>query len=102
MTSTTRAEREARIARDDGDPEDTVQLSARGNNGSRSAYHEPGCTQLPEETTERTRAWAQRRQHPPCKDCVLGETDAQANLSPGGKSKLERYLDGEEVEWNVD
>ena len=74
MSGPTRDERERRIERDDGDPDDTVHTSDRYHSGT--AYHDdPECGEAATviELREQRRETAQRRGRYPCQSCVLGE-----------------------------
>lgn len=74
----TRAEREARAARDDGDPEDTVWRSS-GNR--RRHYHElEDCGNFPKEAVALSRQQARDAGMCPCKLCVFG--DGQTSYQP--------------------
>lgn len=103
MPTVTRAEREARIARDNGDLDEQVQLSSKGKAGARNHYHDdPGCRHFqkiaPENRTESTRGEAQERGCPPCTECVLGEeSDGRSVGCTGHKSELEVLIETGQV-----
>lgn len=83
MTSLTREEREARIERDDGDPEETVHTVARSSQSM--IYHDdPTCQGLFNDATLKawTREQAQDRTRAPCRYCVL--KDASTNTKSTG------------------
>lgn len=82
--SQTRADREARMARDDGGPDATVYLSSGRDTGTRRKYHAEGCTRLLDDHEGVTRAHAQRYGHAPCARCILG---AGASSENGGVTR---------------
>lgn len=72
MAQLTRDEREARIAQDDGDPDDEVELVVRTEHFGH--YHESeDCEhyRAADRTKTVTRAYCWRHQRAPCKECVL-------------------------------
>jgi hypothetical protein len=87
MPTLTVDEREARIAEDNGDPEDTVLQII--NNGRQSCYHDVDgdCFHVTQaaQTRERTRGWCQNHGWAPCKRCVLGTAKAGRQDSLGDK-----------------
>jgi hypothetical protein len=92
MVKMTREQREARIERDDGDPDDVVFLSS--DSGTAKTYHERrDCRHLQVadafERLARGECWRQIRA--PCKTCVLAETAATSQR----KSLLRKLEDGD-------
>ncbi|RDZ61419.1 MarR family transcriptional regulator [Haloferax sp. Atlit-12N] len=86
MTDLSHQERKERIARDGGDPNDTVWRA-----GSQGAYHEDrDCTRLSAtKSKEATRKEAQKRFCYPCGFCVLGEfKEGSSNRSPRRETEL--------------
>lgn len=77
MATVSRAEREQRIARDDGDPEDTVYRTTTSNTNAKSYHEDPDCWRLGrvDDVTTTTREQAQRALRYPCSTCVLGGED---------------------------
>lgn len=76
MTSLTRADREARIERDQANPEDTVHLVKTAPRVRSLIYHDdPDCGSFKSgvELAELSRREAQRRGRAPCIHCVLEE-----------------------------
>lgn len=97
MASPTRAERQARIAADDGDPTDLVYLPAGRTASSVSCYHaHVRCQTLPTdgEFTRLPRERAHELGKAPCKICVLGNVD---NPGPSGLAATLERLDPEDV-----
>ena len=82
-----RAERQHRIAKDDGDPDDTVYVKrTRRNNDSK--YHEStSCKYIPSgsltEHRPLPRKVAQDRLFPPCRLCVLNDVEYDYNGNTG-------------------
>lgn len=76
MSKTTRSKREELIAKDDGDPDDTVAISTSGKTGTQRAYHNPDCSQLPDEHRTRPRSEAQAHGRAPGRCCILDGDDA--------------------------
>lgn len=101
MGSLTRAEREARIAQDDGDPDDEVELVVRTEYVGH--YHESeDCEHYTaaDMTKTVTRAYCWRHDRAPCKQCVLGIAIEQSAHS---KSLRNAVKDGEvdhEFQWD--
>lgn len=103
MPTLTRAEREARIARDDGDSDDEVHTSTNWKASAKNAYHEAAdCRHLqsvaPENRIECTRGEAQRRGRFPCSECVLDEgPEGRPVGCTGGKAELEVLIERGQV-----
>lgn len=81
MSKTTRSKREELIAKDDGDPGETVAVSLQGKNGSQRAYHELDCVQLPDNHRKQTRAEAKARGRAPGRCCILVDDTPPNRLS---------------------
>jgi len=98
------AEREKRIADDDGDRKDTVLQVING--GRQSCYHDPDadCAHVTQadQTPERSRGRCQDNGRAPCKRCILG------TATPGQQGSLgDRLLNGDvtvdhEFAWDQD
>lgn len=88
MSRLTRQEREKRVARDDGNPDDIVYSSGRYHN--RSYHDDPDCHRLKGCAERERKRRVAKQQHAPCVVCVLDEKGNGHNQ--GGISKLERLL----------
>jgi hypothetical protein len=73
MPNCNRREAEARVAADEGPPEDTVYPSDTRSNSSRPSYHDdPDCQYRDGDPDPLTRETAQAKWFVPCKGCVEG------------------------------
>jgi len=82
MSVRRREDRLALIERDDGHPEDIVEV-AISPYGRQSSYHDPdaNCLGLKNATNtqEITRKHAQRKTCPPCRNCILDDSPDTGN-----------------------
>lgn len=87
-----RTERERRIAKDDGDPAETVYGLPRCLSGDGGYHDDPNCRYLrdPERIRSLPRSKAQRRTMPPCKECVLDEVERDHHGNDGPWRHLQR------------
>ena len=97
MVSTTRAEREALLAQDDGAPEETVSTPSNSLIAHPRYHDDPECYQIlkvaPENRRQWTREKAQIRGRIPCRLCVLGEEISHTpETEHGCRSNLEALI----------
>ena len=90
MAKPDRRETERLIARDDGDPDDTVVIATTGRN-NRSCYHEThecSCLANTRDIERWSRSKAKLWNRPPCKHCVLEDVERVSEQRPSLRDQL--------------